>query len=131
VYAVSCCYMKLKTGSKPDVGEGQEGCSDSETPYPLSRFVGRLGTPLGSPDSPMGFHMREQACHSIDSYSSKVLQEDSAPPMKGYPGFLHNHCYRAILELMVKRLGQAAPREKLDKSCSETTEGSLCRLVFW
>lgn len=130
VYAVSCCYMKLKTGSKPDVGEGQGGCSHSETPYPLSRFVNQLGMPLGNPESPMGFHMREQACHSIDSYSAKVLEADSAPPRKGYPGFLHNHCYRAILELMVKNLGQSAPRDKLGKASDETAEGSLCRWVW-
>ncbi len=44
--------------NKSDTNEGARDTADSM--YPMSEFFRDLGTPLGMPNDPMGFHMREQ-----------------------------------------------------------------------
>jgi hypothetical protein len=74
LFAVSCCYMKVScTGAPlgpPDGDDAPSGSGDDIVPYPMSGFLQGLAAegsevPLHLPDSPLGYHFREQACHAI------------------------------------------------------------------
>ncbi|XP_063432236.1 methyltransferase-like protein 25B [Mytilus trossulus] len=76
VASVGCCYMKMSTkeSASEDVG------------YPMSIFVSEL------PDHQLTYEAREMACHSLDVYRQRLL--DNPPNLK-------LHCYRALLQELV------------------------------
>ena len=83
LFAVSCCYMKVScTGARP-VEQGSAPADDI-VKYPMSRFIaslcssspsegGKEAPPLHLPDTPMGYHLREQACHAIGTHATPPL----------------------------------------------------------
>ncbi|XP_076101879.1 methyltransferase-like protein 25B [Mytilus galloprovincialis] len=76
VASVGCCYMKIST---------KESASE-DAGYPMSKFVSEL------PDHQLTYEAREMACHSLDVYRQRLL--DNPPNLK-------LHCYRALLQELV------------------------------
>ncbi|CAD5120496.1 DgyrCDS9062 [Dimorphilus gyrociliatus] len=78
---VSCCYMKM----------------DELTSFPLSSFL------RSKSDSNLSWEAKELACHFIDSYMEKL--------MENHPN-LKSHCYRAAMQEVLK--------EKDETFCNST-----------
>ncbi|NXJ87111.1 RRNAD protein, partial [Trogon melanurus] len=75
VASVGCCYMKL---SEPP----------AEPPgYPLSSWVAAL------PGHRLSYRAREGACHALEGYAARL---------KGGDASLRAHCYRAVLETLIR-----------------------------
>ncbi|NXX12002.1 RRNAD protein, partial [Podargus strigoides] len=86
VASVACCHMKLSTppsGCPPFFG------------YPLSSWVTSL------PGHELSYRARESACHALEEYERRLLGGDSDR--------LRPHCYRAVLETLIRA---AAPGTK-------------------
>ncbi|XP_064257545.1 methyltransferase-like protein 25B [Passer domesticus] len=75
VALVGCCYMKLSTAPQQPPG------------YPLSASVAAL------PGHQLSYRAREVACHALEEYQGR-LRGDSAQ--------LRAHCYRAVLESLIR-----------------------------
>ena len=78
VASVACCYMKLSThlespGSLPG--------------YPLSAWV------AGLPGHELSYRAREAACHALEEYAGRLGEESDC---------LRVHCYRAVLETLIR-----------------------------
>ncbi|NXI63870.1 RRNAD protein, partial [Anseranas semipalmata] len=81
VTSVACCYMKLSTRPEPaEPGSPAPG-------YPLSAWV------AGLPGHALSYRAREAACHALEEYAGR-LGRDS--------GCLRVHCYRAVLETLIR-----------------------------
>lgn len=96
ITSVACCYMKISTQENPnppgvfqplfssDIAVA-DSCSDYG--YPMSNWVRRLA------GHQLSYKAREGACHAIEEYLQR-LREESA--------LLRTHCYRAILENIIR-----------------------------
>ncbi|XP_074709407.1 methyltransferase-like protein 25B isoform X1 [Strix uralensis] len=78
VASVACCYMKLSTAPAP------LGCPLG---YPLSTWV------AGLPGHQLSYRAREGACHALEEYAGRL---------DGESGRLRAHCYRAVLETLIR-----------------------------
>ncbi|NXT43600.1 RRNAD protein, partial [Pelecanoides urinatrix] len=78
VASVACCYMKLSTPPEP---------LDSLPGYPLSAWVASL------PGHELSYRAREAACHALEEYAGRL---------DGESGCLRAHCYRAVLETLIR-----------------------------
>lgn len=74
--SVGCCYMKMTTKQSSTIDIG----------YPMSNYV------AGLPDHQLSYQAREHACHSIDVYRQRLV--DNPPNLK-------LHCYRALLQEII------------------------------
>ncbi|NXU69488.1 RRNAD protein, partial [Horornis vulcanius] len=75
---VGCCYMKLSTAPQPP------GCPLG---YPLSTSVAAL------PGHQLSYRAREAACHALEEYEGRL---------RGGSSHLRAHCYRAVLESLIR-----------------------------
>ncbi|TRY90429.1 hypothetical protein DNTS_018924 [Danionella cerebrum] len=96
ITSVACCYMKISTQDNPNPpGVFQPPASSdftlaqscAEYGYPMSNWVREL------PGHQLSYKAREGACHAIEDYLHR-LREDSS--------LLRTHCYRAILETIIR-----------------------------
>ncbi|XP_066193924.1 methyltransferase-like protein 25B [Sylvia atricapilla] len=78
VALVGCCYMKLSTTPQPP------GCPLG---YPLSTSVAAL------PGHQLSYRAREAACHALEEYEGRL---------RGGSPHLRAHCYRAVLESLIR-----------------------------
>ncbi|XP_063276503.1 methyltransferase-like protein 25B isoform X1 [Prinia subflava] len=78
VALVGCCYMKLSTAPQPP------GCPLG---YPLSASVAAL------PGHQLSYRAREAACHALEEYKERL---------RGGSPHLRAHCYRAVLESLIR-----------------------------
>ncbi|NXS42226.1 RRNAD protein, partial [Balaeniceps rex] len=78
IASVACCYMKLSAPPQPP------GCSVG---YPLSTWV------AGLPGHELSYRAREAACHALEEYMGRL---------GGESGCLRAHCYRAVLETLIR-----------------------------
>ncbi|XP_075700814.1 methyltransferase-like protein 25B isoform X2 [Rhinoderma darwinii] len=100
ITSVACCYMKLTTCEVPQ----PPGILTSSHPldshlqqygYPVSSWVSRL------PGHKLSYKSREVACHAIEDYIDR-LQGDS--------DILRTHCYRAVLETVIRGIDPTMKR---------------------
>lgn len=100
ITSVACCYMKITTKENPSppgvitspastpISTERDMTSDTtDFGYPMSQWV------RGLPGHELSYKAREGACHAIEDYLQR-LREDSA--------LLRTHCYRAILETIIR-----------------------------
>jgi len=66
-----------------------QGNQNTEYGFPLSKFLQRI------PYQPLRYKSFETACHFIDDYTEKLL--NNSPKLK-------LHCYRAIMEVIMRKL---------------------------
>ncbi|XP_040433940.1 protein RRNAD1 [Falco naumanni] len=78
IASVACCYMKLSTPPQPP------GCPPG---YPLSSWVATL------PGHELSYRAREAACHALEEYAGRLRRQSCS---------LRAHCYRAILETLIR-----------------------------
>ncbi|XP_068851480.1 methyltransferase-like protein 25B isoform X1 [Aphelocoma coerulescens] len=78
VALAGCCYMKLSTAPQPP------GCPPG---YPLSASVAAL------PGHQLSYRAREAACHALEEYEGRL---------RGGSAHLRAHCYRAVLESLIR-----------------------------
>ncbi|NXJ03049.1 RRNAD protein, partial [Psophia crepitans] len=78
VASVACCHMKLSTLPQPPA---------SPPGYPLSASVAAL------PGHELSYRAREAACHALEEYAGRL---------GGDSGCLRAHCYRAVLETLIR-----------------------------
>ncbi|NXF56322.1 RRNAD protein, partial [Oceanites oceanicus] len=78
VASVACCYMKLS--APPEL----PGCPPG---YPMSAWV------AGLPGHQLSYRAREAACHALEEYAGRLDGESSC---------LRAHCYRAVLETLIR-----------------------------
>ncbi|XP_054855323.1 methyltransferase-like protein 25B [Eublepharis macularius] len=81
ITSVACCYMKL-TVQEAALAPGPRACG-----YPLSAWVS------GLPGHQLSYKAREGACHALEDYLRR-LAGDSAT--------LRTHCFRAMLETVIR-----------------------------
>ncbi|NXV98102.1 RRNAD protein, partial [Calonectris borealis] len=86
VASVACCYMKLSSPPDPP---------DSPPGYPLSAWV------AGLPGHELSYRAREAACHALEEYAGRLDAES---------GCLRAHCYRAVLETLIRAADPAKKR---------------------
>ncbi|KAK2902940.1 hypothetical protein QQF64_010185 [Cirrhinus molitorella] len=95
ITSVACCYMKISTEENPNppgvfqppFSSGTVADSCSEYGYPMSDWV------RGLPGHQLSYKAREGACHAIEDYLHRLREESS---------LLRTHCYRAILESIIR-----------------------------
>lgn len=96
ITSVACCYMKISTQENPNPpgvfqppfsSEITVADSCSEYSYPMSAWV------RGLPGHQLSYKAREGACHAIEDYLQRLREES---------GLLRTHCYRAILESIIR-----------------------------
>ncbi|KAM9294549.1 methyltransferase-like protein 25B [Gastrophryne carolinensis] len=97
ITSVACCYMKLSTQEMPQPPGVLSPSSGGlrEFGYPMSSWVS------GLPGHKLSYKAREVACHAIEDYIERL---------KGDSDILRTHCYRAILEMVIRRLDPAIKR---------------------
>ncbi|XP_074540339.1 methyltransferase-like protein 25B [Halichoeres trimaculatus] len=96
ITSVACCYMKITTKENPappglverpaSLASGRES-PPSEFGYPMSSWV------RGLPGHQLSYKAREGACHAVEDYVRR-LREGSE--------LLRTHCYRAMLETLIR-----------------------------
>ncbi|NXP42121.1 RRNAD protein, partial [Leiothrix lutea] len=79
VALAGCCYMKLSTAPQPP-----RGCPLG---YPLSTSVAAL------PGHQLSYRAREAACHALEEFEGRL---------RGGSPHLRAHCYRAVLESLIR-----------------------------
>ncbi|XP_066424003.1 methyltransferase-like protein 25B [Molothrus aeneus] len=77
VALVGCCYMKLSSAPEQQQHPG----------YPLSASVAAL------PGHQLSYRAREAACHALEEYQARL---------RGGSAHLRAHCYRAVLESLIR-----------------------------
>ncbi|XP_068615857.1 methyltransferase-like protein 25B [Brachionichthys hirsutus] len=96
ITSVACCYMKITTQEDPTppgpVGRPFPPAAGQESPpfqfgYPMSSWV------RGLPGHQLSYKAREGACHAVEDYVRR-LREESV--------LLRTHCYRAMLETLIR-----------------------------
>ncbi|NWW84772.1 RRNAD protein, partial [Rhynochetos jubatus] len=102
VASVACCYMKLSTPPQPPA-------------YPLSACV------AGLPGHELSYRAREAACHALEEYRGRLRRES---------GCLRVHCYRAVLETLIRAAdpGKKRPRVQTVKKAHALTFPQYARL---
>ncbi|XP_075763636.1 methyltransferase-like protein 25B isoform X2 [Pelodiscus sinensis] len=96
--SVACCYMKLTTREEPTppgLATPPPSTTGCEYGYPLSTWV------AGLPGHALSYKAREVACHAMEDY---VLRLRSNSPI------LRTHCYRAMLEALIRAADPAKRR---------------------
>ncbi|KAM5158153.1 methyltransferase-like protein 25B [Mantella aurantiaca] len=88
ITSVACCYMKLTTPEVPR----PPGVLPTESPvgefgYPMSSWVS------GLPGHKLSYKSREVACHAVEDYVHRL---------RGESDILRTHCYRAVLETVIR-----------------------------
>ncbi|NWX52589.1 RRNAD protein, partial [Steatornis caripensis] len=78
VASVACCHMKLSTTPRP---------LGALPGYPLSSWVAAL------PGHQLSYRAREAACHALEEYAGRLGEESAC---------LRAHCYRAVLETLIR-----------------------------
>uniref|UniRef100_A0A8D0DMZ2 Methyltransferase like 25B n=1 Tax=Salvator merianae TaxID=96440 RepID=A0A8D0DMZ2_SALMN len=73
ITSVACCYMKLTT--------------EEEYGYPLSMWVSSL------PGHQLSYKAREGACHALEDFVQRLKHESAT---------LRTHCFRAMLETVIR-----------------------------
>uniref|UniRef100_A0A7M4EK87 Methyltransferase like 25B n=1 Tax=Crocodylus porosus TaxID=8502 RepID=A0A7M4EK87_CROPO len=89
ITSVACCYMKLSTRETP-VPPGlvlPPTVPPATYGYPLSAWV------AGLPGHTLSYKAREAACHAAEDYGQRLRSQS--------PG-LRAHCYRAVLETLIR-----------------------------
>uniref|UniRef100_A0A673JJI4 Ribosomal RNA adenine dimethylase domain containing 1 n=1 Tax=Sinocyclocheilus rhinocerous TaxID=307959 RepID=A0A673JJI4_9TELE len=95
ITSVACCYMKISTKENPNppglfqppFSSDTVADSCSEYGYPMSDWV------RGLPGHQLSYKAREGACHALEDYLHHLREEC---------GLLRTHCYRAILESIIR-----------------------------
>ncbi|KAM4567979.1 methyltransferase-like protein 25B isoform 2-T2 [Fundulus diaphanus] len=96
ITSVACCYMKITTKENPT----PPGLISPPTPltpgaeavplefgYPMSSWV------RGLPGHQLSYKAREGACHAVEDYKRRLVEESQ---------LLRTHCYRAMLETFIR-----------------------------
>ncbi|KAM4662303.1 methyltransferase-like protein 25B [Discoglossus pictus] len=95
ITSVACCYMKISTCEMPQppgvLSPTHPGdfTQTTEYGYPMSSWVAQL------PGHKLSYKAREVACHAIEDYTERLKEESS---------ILRTHCYRAVLETIIRRI---------------------------
>ncbi|KAE8588319.1 hypothetical protein XENTR_v10022462 [Xenopus tropicalis] len=95
ITSVACCYMKLSTREMPEPpgvlssSHPAQATQPLEYGYPLSSWVARL------PGHKLSYKAREVACHAIEDYMERL---------RGESAILRTHCYRAVLETVIRSI---------------------------
>ncbi|KAM6112566.1 LOW QUALITY PROTEIN: methyltransferase-like protein 25B [Phoenicopterus ruber ruber] len=79
VASVACCHMKLSASPQPP--------ASAPPGYPLSAWVAAL------PGHALSYRAREAACHALEEYVGWLARGS---------GCLRAHCYRAVLETLIR-----------------------------
>lgn len=94
ITSVACCYMKLTTLEVPQPPGVLSGVLSADSDirefgYPMSSWVSRLS------GHKLSYKCREVACHAIEDYIARL---------KGDSDILRTHCYRAMLETVIRKV---------------------------
>ncbi|XP_076802454.1 methyltransferase-like protein 25B [Clavelina lepadiformis] len=84
--SVSCCYMKLTTDCINN--DACDVTRASHIYYPMSDYVGSIA------NHQLPYKARELSCHAIEDYRQRL--KENGPHLK-------MHCYRAVLEVLLRR----------------------------
>lgn len=96
ITSVACCYMKITTEenptppgliSPPQASTTTNEVSHYEFGYPMSTWL------RGLPGHQLSYKAREGACHALEDYIQRLREES---------GLLRTHCYRAVLETIIR-----------------------------
>ncbi|XP_041037710.1 protein RRNAD1 isoform X2 [Carcharodon carcharias] len=98
ITAVSCCYMKTTTAGEP---ASPPGGGASEAGYPMSAWI------RGLPAHRLPYKLRELACHALEDYAARLREEGAG---------LRVHCYRAVLETIIRQLQPSLRRPGVQTS---------------
>ncbi|XP_030042909.1 protein RRNAD1 [Microcaecilia unicolor] len=126
ITSVACCYMKISTAETP-VPPGvprprrfPEPAQSSEPGYPMSTWLAQL------PGHQLSYKSREVACHAIEEYAERL---------RGKSTGLRSHCFRAVLETVIrgldpskKRLGVQTIKKAHELSFEEYARQGLARV---
>ncbi|XP_032647988.1 methyltransferase-like protein 25B [Chelonoidis abingdonii] len=97
--SVACCYMKLTTQEEPTppglAAPAPPSTHRPEYGYPLSAWV------AGLPGHALSYKAREVACHAVEDYVLRLRSESCV---------LRTHCYRAMLETLIRAADPAKRR---------------------
>nr|XP_033781104.1 protein RRNAD1 isoform X2 [Geotrypetes seraphini]XP_033781105.1 protein RRNAD1 isoform X2 [Geotrypetes seraphini]XP_033781106.1 protein RRNAD1 isoform X2 [Geotrypetes seraphini]XP_033781107.1 protein RRNAD1 isoform X2 [Geotrypetes seraphini] len=123
VTSVACCYMKISTAEMPVPPGGPrlpEAAQPSEPGYPMSAWVAQLA------GHQLSYKSREVACHAIEEYAERLRRKSSG---------LRTHCFRAMLETVIreldpskKRLGVQTIKKAHELSFGEYARQGLARV---
>uniref|UniRef100_A0A8C4RGR2 Methyltransferase like 25B n=1 Tax=Erpetoichthys calabaricus TaxID=27687 RepID=A0A8C4RGR2_ERPCA len=106
ITSVACCYMKLTThenltppGIYVPSHVREEKLEDAEMDimvgYPMSCWVKNL------PGHELSYKARETACHAKEDYIQRLRQDNT---------ILKVHCYRAVLETIIRKMDPSLKR---------------------
>ncbi|KAM8920799.1 methyltransferase-like protein 25B isoform 2-T2 [Pelodytes ibericus] len=101
ITSVACCYMKLTTREMPQPAgvlpssHATEKAQHTEYGYPMSTWVSQLE------GHKLSYKAREVACHAIEDYTERLRSNSSV---------LRSHCYRAVLETVIRGIDPAMKR---------------------
>ncbi|KAL2084376.1 hypothetical protein ACEWY4_019894 [Coilia grayii] len=94
--SVACCYMKITTKENPSppgvigppsITPRTSTTSQPDYGYPMSEWL------KGLPAHQLSYKAREGACHAIEDYVRRLREESE---------LLKTHCYRAVLETVIR-----------------------------
>ncbi|XP_077114272.1 methyltransferase-like protein 25B isoform X4 [Ranitomeya variabilis] len=100
ITSVACCYMKLTTSEVPWPPGVLAPCQFPDSTlkqygYPISSWVSEL------PGHKLSYKSREVACHAIEDYIERLKEESD---------MLRIHCYRAVLEMVIRGIDPTMKR---------------------
>uniref|UniRef100_H3BAJ0 Methyltransferase like 25B n=1 Tax=Latimeria chalumnae TaxID=7897 RepID=H3BAJ0_LATCH len=104
ITSVACCYMKITTEETP-VPSGvvapplpfvMEPRQEADFGFPVSTWV------RGLPGHKLSYKSREVACHAIEDYMGRLKNKSKV---------LRTHCYRAVLETIIRGIDPAMKRQ--------------------
>ncbi|XP_069583664.1 methyltransferase-like protein 25B [Ranitomeya imitator] len=100
ITSVACCYMKLTTSEVPWPPGVLAPCQCPDSTlkqygYPISSWVSEL------PGHKLSYKSREVACHAIEDYIERLKEESD---------MLRIHCYRAVLEMVIRGIDPTMKR---------------------
>ncbi|XP_053561253.1 methyltransferase-like protein 25B [Bombina bombina] len=101
ITSVACCYMKISTPELPQppgvLSASHLGKTTQpvEYGYPMSSWVAQL------PGHKLSYKAREVACHAIEDYTERLQNEST---------ILRTHCYRAVLETVIRSIDPTMKR---------------------
>ncbi|XP_041962338.1 protein RRNAD1 isoform X2 [Alosa sapidissima] len=96
ITSVACCYMKITTKENPSppgvlapppTAQSADALTPSDFGYPMSEWV------RGLPGHQLSYKAREGACHAVEDYVHRLREESE---------LLKTHCYRAVLETVIR-----------------------------
>ncbi|CAH2327093.1 RRNAD1 isoform X1 [Pelobates cultripes] len=100
ITSVACCYMKLTTPEMPEPpgvlsSSHARDITHAEYGYPMSSWVAQLE------GHKLSYKAREVACHAIEDYIERLRTDSS---------ILRTHCYRAVLETVIRSVDPTMKR---------------------